>query len=60
MEELGGYNERCQKSIDYNFYLEMIQADKRIHCLEENQLILEDILVPGEYQIKILTIFMVS
>ena len=36
MEELGGYNERCQKSIDYNFYLEMIQADKRIHCLEEN------------------------
>ena len=28
--DIGGYNERCEKSIDFNFYLEMLSAGVRI------------------------------
>lgn len=33
---LGGYNKRCLKSIDFNFYLEIIQAKLKILCLEKS------------------------
>ncbi len=34
--QFSGYNERCQKSIDFNMYIDLIQNDLKIHCLKEN------------------------
>ena len=36
--KVGGYNERCEKSIDFNFYLDLINKGYKFHGLTKNLL----------------------
>lgn len=32
--QFGGYNELCEKSVDYNLYLELLIQKEKMHCIE--------------------------